>query len=373
MATNCDYCLNELITQKILPETTVSYCLTNREKQVLLDNYDMWILKDVHSELQRKEVSYCVNILTKLNKCEAYCPKELKAGHLEQSFNYEYIFEKKLGEGSFGEVWKAVSKNLDTGNIENVAVKTFKKISEEGKRHLQIEVQCLQNIQPVCEEYAVCYKDSYMTLDGSLRLVIEYIEGRNLDDMSRKVKDKIRKELSYKIIKELALGLNSIHNLEIAHQDIKPENIMYDENKNRFRYLDWGLCCTEKLKQFGYLKKCGTTGTLYITPPELYEEYKKNKSHYSELIRNQNFQEMKAHDIWSLGIVLLRFLANTRVENLNFPRYFEFTKEQLWESVNPIKTGNKEVSENIFSMLEQDPLKRISNFEEIVSNFQETE
>jgi len=362
---NCEQCRLELIKEKLLPSDNKSYCLKTREKDLLKTLYNIWILKsDISLELKTK-ITECYNNIIRENKCDfLLC---IEPGYQEINENYKYTFQMKLGEGSFGEVWKAISKNLTTNESEYVAIKTFKRMSEQGRRELLRELQCLRNIESICKEYGVCLKNFYETLDGKARLVIKYIEGRNLNYLN--IQKTLEERKQYKnFIYDLSIGLDTIHNLQISHQDIKPENIIYDEDKEIFRYLDWGLCCGDKdIQGYGSLKYCGSPGTMYTVSPEIFQKYYDvNTKKFMEQIKYLDFDEMVAHDIWSLGIVFLRFLTNTQEENKKYDEYFKFSRNQIWNLVKPERTGDPEISDIIFQMLEQDPTKRIENFDYII-------
>jgi serine/threonine protein kinase len=61
---------------------------------------------------------------------------------------------------------------------------------------------------------------------------------------------------------QLADAMNYIHNQNIAHRDIKLDNILYDDHTNTLKLIDFGfaaICSGQKLKIF-----CGTPS--YMAP-----------------------------------------------------------------------------------------------------------
>ena len=87
------------------------------------------------------------------------------------------------------------------------------------------------------------------------------------------------------LIKQILLGLESLHNVEIIHKDIKPENILLDENYN-IVITDFGNAESSKYKlNYNY-------GTEAYIPPE-YFKY--------EIISSK-------YDIWSCGCILYTML-----------------------------------------------------------------
>lgn len=59
---------------------------------------------------------------------------------------------------------------------------------------------------------------------------------------------------SYKVIDRLGhhilMGLNFLHQKQIAHLDIKPENIMIDMERNTFKIIDFGFCSIYPFDEF---------------------------------------------------------------------------------------------------------------------------
>jgi len=79
------------------------------------------------------------------------------------------------------------------------------------------------------------------------------------------------------------------------YNKVKQGNIIYDINNNIYRYIDWGAGCLKEYCKEKCKKPCGFIGAKYTTPPELNIDQR-----YNDI----SFQEIRAHDIWSLGIVL---------------------------------------------------------------------
>ena len=60
-------------------------------------------------------------------------------------------------------------------------------------------------------------------------IVMEYIEGRKLREC---IEQGLTKDLSLNIIKQLCQALSYIHQRQIIHRDIKPDNVMITYNGN---------------------------------------------------------------------------------------------------------------------------------------------
>jgi serine/threonine protein kinase len=217
----------------------------------------------------------------------------------EKGIQYKYL--KLLGEGTFGQAWKA--KNTTTG--EFVVIKVYKNRSDVRKI-LNIEKNALKYLTSksnLCKEWAVCYKDAF-NIKGIPRLVMEFINGSSLTDIISN-NSLHKRQLDLQLL-DLIIGLNELHKAGITHQDIKEDNIMWDNDNGKYIFLDWGGGCVRNkycnksgLSKLFYGnicdKPCGYVGTRYATPPEML-----NKS----VFQDHSFIDTKAHDIWSIGVVL---------------------------------------------------------------------
>lgn len=206
-----------------------------------------------------------------------------------------YVFQEILGEGAFGITFKSVDQNG-----KNVALKyiNIRKSNESGVSLGDIyrEINVLKELSKLskCERYVVCYySDGISKLNGENHVVLisEFIHGKTL----RKY---IQRTVTYQhtfsyVTMQLLTGLRFIHQNGYAHRDIKPENIIITDELD-VKYIDFGMVCIKSIQ--GCSK--GLVGSLLYMPPE----YFSGTARFS-------FDGEKAHDIWSLTMILFE-LAN---------------------------------------------------------------
>lgn len=102
-----------------------------------------------------------------------------------------------------------------------------------------------------------------------LYYVTEYIQGPTLREW---MNDNPHPDIKTvrKIIEQIAKGLNSMHNMEMLHQDLKPENIMFDQ-QGTVKIIDYGSVKIAGIAEISPLEQGdeeNVLGTLNYTAPE---------------------------------------------------------------------------------------------------------
>ena len=249
------------------------------------------------------------------------CPEE-KQKIKKEIYNQEVIKYRKarekqtirdyeslaiIGRGAFGEVH--VCREKKTGKI--YAIKKIKKqvlIIKNQIRHV-INEQIIMS--KASTPWIVELKASFQEGDY-LYLVMEYLPGGDLMNLLIEKDTLTEKEAKF-YISELILAVESIHNLDCIHRDIKPDNILIDKNGHI------------KLSDFGLAK---ISDKLYEKEDEKYKNFLKNKSNdkNTKMTHNKNFSCVgtayyvapevlkksgydKDIDWWSVGIILYEMLV----------------------------------------------------------------
>lgn len=151
-----------------------------------------------------------------------------------------YEIERKLGQGSSGEVY--LCRDTLLGSLL-VTVKLLPKaLLDDPKKRSRVASEVL-GLKQVQSRYVVKLYDFIFDTDASA-LIMEYIEGKSLRHLIDSGGE-ISKETKFSIARYLIEGLGDIHNAGLVHRDIKPENIIIPANGAPPRIIDFGLITTK--------------------------------------------------------------------------------------------------------------------------------
>lgn len=203
----------------------------------------------------------------------------------------EYEIIKKVGSGSFGEVY--LTKMLSTGKLvaskieEKKTSRNNSKIFDEYKIYKKLELKEVKKGIPKIYTY-------YETPKFNV-LVMELL-GDNLDSIFNTYNKNFELCTVLKIGYEILNLIEKIHNCGFIHRDIKPNNFMFGvgEKKYDLYILDFGLS-----KRFFKNNK--------------HIEYKTNKSlvgtaRYTSINIHLGIEPSRRDDLESIGYMLIYFL-----------------------------------------------------------------
>ena len=168
-------------------------------------------------------------------------------------------------------------------------------------------------------------------------LVFEYCSEGSL---LRKINSEgmLRESDSRKIIYQVSLALSYLHSRNIIHRDIKPDNIMIDENGD-VKLIDFDFC-SEVLGEELRETSCGTPS--YSSP---------------QVISGAPY-DGKKNDVWSLGVVLYAMVSG-RLPWYQSRNLVKFYERILTEPLIIPSYLTKNCSNLIREMLEVNEDKRI--------------
>jgi tetratricopeptide (TPR) repeat protein/tRNA A-37 threonylcarbamoyl transferase component Bud32 len=165
--------------------------------------------------------------------------------HPNQTILDDFVVERVLGEGGMGKVYLVKSRTTNT----RFAVKRAKGLSERERRNFLAELQMWIDL-PEHPNLVPC--QFFRTVGDEVLIFAEYVEGGSLKNWidSRKLYEggagqRLERILDTAI--QFAWGLHCVHELGLVHQDVKPANVMMDNDAHvavqglKARVTDYGL------------------------------------------------------------------------------------------------------------------------------------
>ena len=253
-----------------------------------------------------------------------------------------YRITEFLAEGASGRVYKGLHTQL---NI-NIAIKILKKkwVSRPKTRERFIrEAQIMATIRHpnIVRVYDVG------EFDGQVYLIMEYIEGTDLENYLRKNLQRPIPEL-LKLMNEVCEALSAIHDRGIIHRDIKPSNIVLTHNDKPI-LMDFGIAKEEMTLPIEPSNLTPMYGVFLGTPHYMAPEQFKTPKNVT-----------KASDVYAMGVMFYQLATNELPvcgENL-FEVYCRH-KNQIPDPPHLLrKQLPRKISNILMTMLDKDPMRR---------------
>ncbi len=179
-----------------------------------------------------------------------------------------YRIVEKIGEGGMGVVYLAEDTHLG----RRVAIKFLSTIDDHHYRARFLREA--RAVSRLSHPNIAIVHDYGETPDGRPFIVMEYVKGETLSDLLHQSGLTITRTLE--IIEAVAGALGSAHDQGIIHRDVKPSNVIVDED-GRVKVLDFGLA--KELQEEGLQEANTLLGTrtssnvvvgtpLYLSPEQ---------------------------------------------------------------------------------------------------------
>lgn len=206
----------------------------------------------------------------------------------------DFTFVNIINSGSYGTVYRAKNKidsklyaikEIDIYNsMKLMSIYNKEKVIKKIKKEIEI-MKILS--KPSCYVSIPCYY-GYFEYNNKIYIVMQYIDGLNLISWFKTKPSNLQ---IVNLMNELLKTLEYIHNKNVVHSDINPNNIMIDMKSSESYIIDFGISCLEKCIGFA-----GTPG--FIAPE----------------VTDQKIR-LPSSDIWSLGSTL-KYVYKGHNENI---------------------------------------------------------
>jgi eukaryotic-like serine/threonine-protein kinase len=190
-----------------------------------------------------------------------------------------YRLEERIAVGGMAEVWAAHDLELE----RRVAIKLLQTTADPERFAREARAAAGLSHPSICQVY------DYGDADGRPYIVLEYLAGGTLED--RLASDQpLPDDDAARIAGEVAAGLAHAHERGLVHRDVKPGNVLFDE-EGAAKITDFGIA---RVLDAPTLTEAGTLlGTAaYISPEQARGE-----------------PATPASDVYSFGVILFRMLT----------------------------------------------------------------
>eukprot|EP01116_Phalansterium_solitarium_P025293 TRINITY_DN9590_c0_g2_i1.p1 TRINITY_DN9590_c0_g2~~TRINITY_DN9590_c0_g2_i1.p1 ORF type:complete len:976 (+),score=404.90 TRINITY_DN9590_c0_g2_i1:228-3155(+) len=201
----------------------------------------------------------------------------------------EITLGRRLGRGSYGEVWKGLWRNTPCAIKKLYTSDSAPAVSDKTLRELRSEVDVLCRLR---HPSVTLFMGACCQLPDPC-IVMEYVSRGSLARLlSQRETVELGWPLRVEMLIDVARGMNYLHSMRppIMHRDLKTDNLLVDDSW-QVKLADFGLAKTQAAGSGGWARtNCGTVG--YAAP---------------EVLQNRPYTD-KA-DVYSFGVVMWEVLT----------------------------------------------------------------
>jgi serine/threonine-protein kinase len=257
---------------------------------------------------------------------------------LEAKLRGQYRIVRLLGRGGMGAVYLARDLALD----REVAVKVVKTGGPEIHDRLRREARTAArlshpNIVPL---------HAFGEVEGMPYFVMGYVRGESLATRLRR-DGKLPEEEARRVLAELADALDHAHRQGVVHRDVKPDNVLLDDESGRAMLTDFGVA-----KALGRGETLTSTGGVVGTPHYMSPEQAAGRADLDP-----------RSDLYSLGVMAYGMLTG----RLPFDgkTAAEILSKHLTQEPQPLRSLAPALSDSTLQTVERclakDPARRFAD------------
>lgn len=267
----------------------------------------------------------------------------MSASMIGQTLNNQYRVDKEIGGGAVAKVYSGT--DLQTNTI--VAIKqlmdTAKQADDAQIERFERESHAMEKLSHpnIVNVYDTIFRET------DHFIVMEHIDGGALSDLINEDNPPPVPQV-LQIAHDIASALALVHDQNIIHRDIKPDNILLTR-EGRAKLTDFGMA------RFTYMSRLTqrdmTVGSMMYMAPEQFK----------------TGEAVKQSDIWQYGVTIYELFTGKK----------PFDKPHLIVTMphDPVSAVRADVPSKVSafvdSLLEKNPRQRLTEFEDVIDELDE--
>ncbi|NWI40006.1 ULK3 kinase, partial [Picathartes gymnocephalus] len=248
----------------------------------------------------------------------------------------EFILTEPLGSGTYATVYKAYRKR-DTREVVAIKCVNKRSLNRASVENLLTEIEILKTIR---HPNIVELKD-FQWDNEHIYLIMEFCAG---GDLSRFIRTRrmLPEKVARIFLQQLACALKFLHDRNISHLDLKPQNILLSAPENP----------QLKLADFGFAQ--------YMSPWDEQRVLRGSPLYMApEMVCRQQYDARV--DLWSVGVILYEALfGKPPFASRSFAELEEKIRSERAVELPSRPQLSLECRDLLGQLLERDPGKRIS-------------
>jgi serine/threonine-protein kinase len=311
-------------------------------------------------------MKYCISCKAKYDDSVSFCSIDGEvleadpASIVDTVLDGQYQMEALLGKGGMGAVYRA--RHILLG--DRVAIKVLPpevRTNAEWLRRFRREGQAARRFR---HPNSVTVYDLRTSADGTIYMVMEYVEGHTLDHELKK-RGRFTPAEALEILTPIMSVLETAHSMGVVHRDLKPENIMIGDPEHgvgMVKLLDLGIA---KMREIA--GDNGGNTALTMAGQVLGTPYYMSPEQWGEIPRDQNPEIDGRADIYSLGLVFYEMISGRRCFAAN--TLHELRREHVVTTPKPLYQVVANVPRGFSDAIERSTAKDRADRQSTASQF----
>ncbi len=264
------------------------------------------ILLDERADFVRRARAVQSNVVDRHTSSPAPASEEIGREDLTGRAIHGYALAERIGKGGTGSVYRAVQPNVE----RDVAVKIILPVYANHPdfiRRFEAEAQLVARLE---HPHIVPLID-YWREPGVAYLVMRLLRGGSLENLIGERALSIA--ATTHLLQQICSALNAAHRMGVIHRDLKPTNVLLDEDRNAY-LADFGIAKTiSKPEQENLPASEALIGSTHYMAPE----------------QINSLPVTPQTDIYGLGIMVYEMLTGC------LPFAGPTPIELIWQQINP--------------------------------------